>query len=74
MLLEEQSRPIGSTWHVRYTNSTAGRSLDVFDRILNTPDEPAVVLVRLIVGLVVFLAEGLQKLRWGDCRDSHLTR
>jgi hypothetical protein len=34
----------------------------VRDRILNTRDEPTVLLIRLIVGLVVFLPEGLQKL------------
>jgi putative oxidoreductase len=32
------------------------------DRILSTQDVPAVLLVRLLVGLVVFLPEGLQKL------------
>ena len=30
--------------------------------ILRTRDDPAVVLVRLLVGLVVFFPEGLQKL------------
>jgi putative oxidoreductase len=34
----------------------------VQDRILDTRDEPAVVLIRLLVGLVVFFPEGLQKL------------
>jgi putative oxidoreductase len=34
----------------------------VRDRILDTRDEPAVVLIRLLVGLVVFFPEGLQKL------------
>jgi putative oxidoreductase len=32
------------------------------DRILSTQDVPAIVLVRLLVGLVVFFPEGLQKL------------
>ena len=32
------------------------------DRILATQDAPAIVLVRLLVGLVVFFPEGLQKL------------
>jgi putative oxidoreductase len=34
----------------------------VQDLILDTRDEPAVVLIRLLVGLVVFFPEGLQKL------------
>ncbi|HLJ39443.1 MAG TPA: DoxX family protein [Steroidobacteraceae bacterium] len=34
----------------------------LLDRILRTPDQPAVILVRLLVGLVVFFPEGLQKL------------
>jgi len=32
------------------------------DRIFATRDEPAVILIRLLVGLVVFFPEGLQKL------------
>ena len=32
------------------------------ERILRTRDEPAIILVRLLVGLVVFFPEGLQKL------------
>lgn len=32
------------------------------DRILNTAEDPTVILIRLLVGLVVFLPEGLQKL------------
>ena len=33
----------------------------LLDRILNTRDDAAVVLLRLLVGLVVFFPEGLQK-------------
>jgi putative oxidoreductase len=32
------------------------------ERILSTPDQRAIILVRLLVGLVVFFPEGLQKL------------
>jgi putative oxidoreductase len=32
------------------------------DQVLATRDEPAVILIRLLVGLVVFFPEGLQKL------------
>lgn len=32
------------------------------ERILGTRDEPAIILIRLLVGLVVFFPEGLQKL------------
>src|SRR5579863_552239 len=34
----------------------------MLDRILATRDDPAVLLIRLLVGLVVFFPEGLQKL------------
>ena len=34
----------------------------MLNRILNTRDDPAVFLIRLLVGLVVFFPEGLQKL------------
>jgi uncharacterized membrane protein YphA (DoxX/SURF4 family) len=34
----------------------------MFDRVLNTRDDRAVALIRLLVGLVVFFPEGLQKL------------
>ncbi len=34
----------------------------MIDRILRTRDDTAIVLIRLLVGLVVFLPEGLQKL------------
>ncbi len=34
----------------------------MLDRILKTRDDPAVLFIRLIVGLVVFFPEGLQKL------------
>jgi putative oxidoreductase len=34
----------------------------MFDRILATRDDPSVLLIRLLVGLVVFFPEGLQKL------------
>ena len=34
----------------------------MLDRILKTSDERAIILVRLLVGLVVFFPEGIQKL------------
>ncbi len=34
----------------------------MLERIINTRDEPSVILIRLLVGLVVFFPEGLQKL------------
>lgn len=34
----------------------------MLDRIINTRNDPSVLLIRLIVGLVVFFPEGLQKL------------
>ena len=34
----------------------------MLDRILKTTDDPSVLLIRLLVGLVVFFPEGLQKL------------
>jgi len=34
----------------------------LIDRVLSTRDAPAVILIRLTVGLVVFFPEGLQKL------------
>ncbi len=34
----------------------------MLERIINTREEPAVILIRLLVGLVVFFPEGLQKL------------
>jgi uncharacterized membrane protein YphA (DoxX/SURF4 family) len=38
----------------------------MLDRIQRTRDDGAVILVRLLVGLVVFLPEGLQKLMFPD--------
>jgi putative oxidoreductase len=34
----------------------------VLERILRTRDDPSIILVRLLVGLVVFFPEGIQKL------------
>ena len=34
----------------------------MLDRFLNTRDDPSVLLIRLLVGVVVFFPEGLQKL------------
>lgn len=38
----------------------------MLDRILKTRDDPSIVLIRLLVGLVVFFPEGLQKLIFPD--------